>query len=654
MKSLTRTSWRTRTATLTAAAAVGAAAVLGPGTAAAVPLFSDPWKTLGLEDIVGLLGDPTVGQYVGNTCASGADSVTVGDVTVDCSRSTGNGTAVVLPGGSIDLAANDEVKYSLTADGVPIQIGNGSGTTVDIEIENLNLIQIISGAALDPMFSLYNPVTAYEFKTYQEVVDAANLPVEMSATGQCLVLGVIYDRPCGWGDKFLGGKDIPPGDKNLAKRTRALKVAGYLNNATYDPTKPVDLTAGSAGAPAAGSARVVGDGVQLALAMTGGTARADSYLPWSIATAGAANGRNAHAQSIIGISNALNTDTLGLTWFGSPLDMTKVMPLLELAEADDLIALSETSIPAFKEVSCFGVYTRASADGLGSCTNILGTFDYYRDHATGQRQFGITDVTSLFMGGDQALVSQLSDPESEFMSGLLRNLTQADSRLKFAKDFIRFTSTPVTDPETGTTHTAYWLTSDYGLTAPIVVELAGYQLTFFPGETVNGAYRPNLIGLPQLKKLGADADSGLLPKVSLIAWANPFGLGTLSLDEPLNPIRTVTDYAKSITVVEDLGNIGTVIDLVGDGWNARTANQERNATVPEIDPGTGDDGDTIGGDTNDGDTNGGDTNGGDPADQNMNGRATKDGDLTGVTGAGTDSAPSSLTATALEVTLSED
>lgn len=577
--------WKSSVVALGATASLGFGAVAGAGGAQAIPLFSDTWGTFGLDHIVGLINDPTAQNYIKNSCSSGAEKVSANGVTVDCSRSTGNGTAVVLPSG-IDLAANDQIKYTLTADGVPIQIGDGGGTSIDILFENMNLVNIVSGAALDPMFDLYNPLTAYEFTSYQQVVDAAALPVKPRATEGCAVKGYVYDYKCTWIDKLLGGVSIPAGtDENLAARSRALKVAGYLNNAVYDPTQPVVLGGAGVSAPAQGSATVVGDGVQLALAMTGGIARADAHLPWSIATAAAANGRNSHAQSVIGISNALNSDALGLTWFGSPLDLTKIMPLLALADADDLVALGNTDVPAFKEVSCYGVYARAKAEGLGSCTNILGTLDYYRDHNSGQRQFGITDVSSLVMGGNDALVKQLGDADSPFMRDLMKNLTTADSRLKFAKDFVRFTSNPVVDEVTGKTHTAYWLTSDYGLTAPVVIELAGYQLTLFPGETVNGAYRPNLIGLPELKKLGDDAGRGLLPKVSLVEFANPFGLGTLSFANPLNPIATVTDYVTSITVLDDLGNLAPLGGLVQDGLNARKDNEIRNNTpVVEPDP----------------------------------------------------------------------
>lgn len=367
------------------------------------------------------------------------------------------------------------------------------------------------------------------------------------------------------------------------KRTRALKVAGFLNNETYDPRGPVDLNAGAPTRPAEGSATVVGDGVQLALAMTGGTARADAHLPWSIAAAAAANGKKSHAQSVIGISTALNSDALGLTWFGSPLDMTKVLPLLELAEADDLIELSKTNIPAFKEVSCYGVYARASAEGLGSCTNILGTIDYYRDHKTGQRQYALTDVTSLIMGGNDALIKQLGNADSPFMQNLMKNLTTEEGRLKFAKDFVRFTSTPITDQATGKTHTAYWLTSDYGLTAPLVIEFAGYQLTLFPEVEINGTKRPNLIGLPELKKLGNDASRGLLPKISLVEFALPFGLGKLSLDEPFNPIATATKYRNSITLGDDLNNLAPLGALIADGWNSRNGNNAQGG-APTAEP----------------------------------------------------------------------
>jgi hypothetical protein len=123
--------------------------------------------------------------------------------------------------------------------------------------------------------------------------------------------------------------------------------------------------------------------------------------------------------------------------------------------------------------------------------------------------------------------------------------------------------------------TAAWLTSDYGLREPVTVEWFGHRVVFFPGVDVNGSTRPNLLSLPQIEKIADDADTGLLPKVSLVTWDNAFGLGTVTLDDLTRPDRIFTNWAKSVTLPSDLKWIG---DLLGLGKDDESADDAEDGT----------------------------------------------------------------------------
>ena len=120
----------------------------------------------------------------------------------------------------------------------------------------------------------------------------------------------------------------------------------------------------------------------------------------------------------------------------------------------------------------------------------------------------------------------------------------------------------VTEKQTRET-TAAWLTSDYGLRDPVTVEWLGHRVVFFPAVDVNGTSRPNLLSLPQIEKITDDADTGLLPKVSLVTWDNAFGLGTVTLDVLTRPDRIFTNWAESVTLPDDLKYVGDLLGLSG-------------------------------------------------------------------------------------------
>lgn len=174
----------------------------------------------------------------------------------------------------------------------------------------------------------------------------------------------------------------------------------------------------------------------------------------------------------------------------------------------------------------------------------------------------------------------------------MTDITSEEGRLKFAKDFVRFTKNVATDgvevpvlddegkpvldeegnkvTETSTRQTtAAWLTSDYGLREPVTVEWFGHRVVFFPGVDVNGSTRPNILSLPQIEKIADDADSGVLPKVSLVTWDNAFGLGTVTLDDLTRPDRIFTNWAGSVTLPSDLKLLGDLLNQSADEVDAQ-------------------------------------------------------------------------------------
>ena len=179
------------------------------------------------------------------------------------------------------------------------------------------------------------------------------------------------------------------------------------------------------------------------------------------------------------------------------------------------------------------------------------------------------------------------------------------------------------DPVVESSITAHWLTSDYGLREPLTIEWLGHQVVFFPAVEVNGTYRPNLIGLPQIKRIASDAQTGLLPKISLVQWDNAFGLGTWSFDKPWDLFGTSRNFIDSVTLPSDLkaidgalglsagirdsidAGIGDVKDFVDQGFGDLWGLLNPGGTTPDesvpddstpdpVLPGDGDDGDDDG------------------------------------------------------------
>lgn len=528
----------------------------------------------------------------------------------DCSQSTGDGLAVVLP---------ENVEVGAAAEDVTIDLGD------DIKVLGLtyrlgerNLIEILSAAALGsdwikdlvhkiPYQGSYlpriDPTKLGAYSTYAEVQRDAALPVNMVT--ECAGI------PTPWG---CGGVERTY-DKNLSKRTEALKIAEYLTGEKYDYAKPTDLPERPA---PRGTSTIIGDGTQVAASMRGGDATAETHelfgLP-GIALAAADEDRSSISYARLGFASAMNMDTdeIGLTWFGGALDFDRLREdgIVDFAgeEVEDMInTVDDLDVPALKEVSCFGLNSYATAEGLGKCSNILGTIDTYqdlRDPEPGehrQTQVGITDVTSLVLGNDALLKQFTGDAESTpFLDDLMYNVTSEDDRLKFAKDFVRLTSDTYTDEvetpqldedgnpvldengepviETTTrTTTAALLTSDYGFRDPITVEWLGQRVVFFPAAEVNGDERPNYLKLPEIESVAADADAGLLPKVSLVTWDNAFGLGTVALDDLSRPDVIFANWLDSVTLVDDIVWLSGL--LGGAGGSSGSSGGDDDAEVP--------------------------------------------------------------------------
>ncbi|GAA3951779.1 hypothetical protein [Gordonia caeni] len=779
-----------------------------------------------------------------------------------CTDSTGHGLALVLP---------DTFEIGDTAQNMWMDLGPNQSIPIvgTFVMGERNLFNIMGGLLFDapPVLGFVNvkdyardnygvaidPRMFDTFTTYQDVVDAANLPVELTTRAECQDhTGRITGTP-----QFLvgcairGGSQIPAGtDKNALRRNQALTVAEYLAG----PDVSYPRNAGPVQLPvtlpkAKGQSTIKGDGINVALSMRNGRAFAETGNDLAVALAGADKGQlsTAYAKYAIAIAANMDTDDIRFTWFGQEVDFSKLLAagLLDsemAAEAGademgpmlDMVGGLNGTIPGIKEVFCLGLDAKATAEGLGSCTNFLGTFDTYKDlrpltngsqnpvgdSVNRQEQYGLTDISSLIFGNDALLkdfLPMLSGGEGMDMGALLSNptivkmlgaLTSEEDRIKLTKDFIRYTKNvettfakeavmvdsgetdddgnpimvekkeqvtdadgnllwedtagkrytqadidadddldvvdlspvmatvmknkttprmvgavedawetytdtndpvmvddedengdpiyldadgnvvdadtegavkkqvqqvdadgnpvfkektrhftrpvmvestdadgnvitedfkdadgnvvwvdengavveagtegavkkqtpvlvqkmeqakdskgnPLWDPVVERSTTAHWLTSDYGLREPLVIEWLGHQVVFFPAVEVNGTYRPNLMGLPQISRIAQDAQTGLLPKISLVQWDNAFGLGTWTFDKPWDLFGTAKNYADSITLHKDLKQIDDLLGITDGikdslGLGKSPAPVDPDVTDPDVtDPGEG-------------------------------------------------------------------
>nr|EMP12418.2 hypothetical protein ISGA_3079 [Gordonia sp. NB41Y] len=240
-------------------------------------------------------------------------------------------------------------------------------------------------------------------------------------------------------------------------------------------------------AVADGSAKVIGDGFQFALASGGGNATAIAYLPISVATAGASDGRTAFAFALVGTANAWTTSKIPVEIFTLPL-------------------AGDAGLPAIQHVSCYGGLAVGYAEKVGACANVLGTFDFKFDQLQSipQVQFALTDPTAI-----------LADP-ADTLAGALDGLFNGRG-LSLSKDVVRLSLG-------GSSIIA--LTSDYGISEPVTIDWLGSRITLFPTANINGADRPNRLALPTID-LGDFDSTQILPVTSIPEIEFPFGLPTV-------------------------------------------------------------------------------------------------------------------------------
>lgn len=251
-----------------------------------------------------------------------------------------------------------------------------------------------------------------------------------------------------------------------------------------------------------GSAKVIGSGFQFAMASTGGKATAISYLPVSLATAGASDGRTAVSFALIGMANAWTTDDIPVTILGADTGL---------------------EIPGIKSVSCYGGLTGAYAEGVGGCVNIAGTIDGRLDLQQNipELQLGLTDPTAI-----------LFDPAGVFGQVITQLL---DGKMPvLGKDFVRLGLGGDRTDANGLP-VLMTLTSDYGFQDPITVSWLGSTITFLPEVAVNGKDKPNYLGLPVIT-VGALDTGEIIPVVSIPQFTFPFGIPPIGPDATPTPL----------------------------------------------------------------------------------------------------------------------
>lgn len=477
-------NWRTSLVAIGAAATVGLAMTGGVGAALADD--TPPAPGMSADSILGMLDDEMITGFVemcrtgalangnpeaGNSTAWNPEDTQNGQVPpgaiATCTDSTGHGLALVLP---------ERFEIGQLAENMTMDLGDDINLlVVKYKMGERNLFEVLGGVVLgsDTVkgaaallgMPRVDPGAFDKYKSYDQVRADASLPY----VEERYCSGVILFGNCVGGWRYR--------DANAEKRNEAIKIAEALTGQTFvrDEEGRVFLPAKP---ELQGRSTIKGEGINLALSMRNGTAFAETGNNLAVALAGADHGQLATAYAMYGIAIAANMDTedIRFTWFGQDVDFSILKPLLEsdmAADAGgaemgpmlDMISGLNGQIPSIKEVFCFGLNAKATAEGLGSCTNFLGTFDTYKDlrplsngsaDFTGdsvarQEQYGLTDITSLLFGND-ALLKQLApllggDDDmdmnavlgSPFVQDLLLAVLSEEKRIKLTKDFIRYT-----------------------------------------------------------------------------------------------------------------------------------------------------------------------------------------------------------------------
>ena len=243
---------------------------------------------------------------------------------------------------------------------------------------------------------------------------------------------------------------VLPGSVDLVPNVIYVPIQGAVNNVIVQGLLNFlgihNATIPDAATPV-GSATVKGDGFQFAVASTGGQAQAISYLPLSLATAGASDGRTAVAFAVVGMANAWTTDDVPVKILGLDTGL---------------------DIPGIKSVSCYGGITGAYASGVGACANIAGISDFRLDlqQSLPGVQFAATDPSAILL-----------DPSSVFGQVITQLLN--GQPLNLSKDFVRLT---IGGDRTGGNGAPILvtLTSDYGTQDPITIHWLGSTIVLHP------------------------------------------------------------------------------------------------------------------------------------------------------------------------------
>ncbi|WP_440713886.1 hypothetical protein [Gordonia sp. FQ] len=650
-------TWRRSVAALSAAAVIGVGMAGGVGAGVATADDIPPASSgvdLGSLDIGSLLDNEMLTQFV-EMCRTGSLANNPGDsqgtqwdpsntaqgqlppdAIATCTDSTGTGLALVLP---------ERFEVGSLAQNYYMDLGPDQSILglVNFKMGNQNLFNIIGGllfdapkvlglvSVRDQAISQYgisiDPRMFNAYSTYDQVIADANIAPDVRTKDVCINEYGKYlgDASSLLGCTLVGGDKVSKGqDINNKRRNMARSVLEYLaaDGVTYprNSSVPIDIPPIP---KAKGESIIKGDGINVALSMRGGKAVAETGNNLSVALAGADHGRLAQAYAKYGIAIAADMDLndITFTWFGQKVDFSNLKPLLEsqmaqdagagdMAPMLDMIDSINGNIPALKEVFCFGVNAKATAESFGSCSNFLGTFDTYQDlrpaNATDlangsmnrQESQAIMDLSSLVFGNDALLKSflpmlsgggdgldlgsLLSNPA---VAKILAGVLDENTRVKLTKDFIRYTKNIETtfDKEQATDSSGNLLWDK------VIVKVqqkddAGRLLYVLDGHDVIADEDGNIpagavpktkdvVKQQQSKKDGAllftDASGHEFTKAADGTWRDADGevVGTVDTDT-MNPVMedVVTPRMKNKTAARMVG-------VTQDAWETYTSDE---------------------------------------------------------------------------------
>ncbi len=346
---------------------------------------------------------------------------------------------------------------------------------------------------------------------------------------------------------------VLPGNVDLVPKVVYVPIQGAVNNPLVQGLLNLlgieNLTVPNAATPS-GSATVQGSGFQFAVASTGGQAKAISYLPVSLATAGASDGRTAVAFAVIGMANAWTTDDVPVTVLGVDTGL---------------------DIPGIKSVSCYGGLTGAYAEGVGACANVAGIVDFRLDeqHQRPELQFATTDPTAILLDPSGVFGQVIT----QLLNGQPLNLSKDFRRLTIGGDRVDANGNPI----------LFTLTSDYGTQDPITIHWLGSTIVLHPEVEVNGVMKPNHLGAPVFTFGTPTGAADLVPVIDIPEIKFPFGIpATEPVTIGSTPAPTLT--SANPTMLRSMSVDGSETSAAGTS-DAGTSNSETSPVTTE--PATG-------------------------------------------------------------------